>query len=88
MDKMGGEIRSELHVVLDLDATFAVNVKFVAKLFEGTTVETNDLDAQGGNHFTVQKDKSGGWYGMKLVNDEIKSYDSLSVDFTVRNERY
>jgi hypothetical protein len=54
--KVGGEVRSELHISLDLTPDLTVHVHFTAKLFEGTTTETDDLEEQMSKSFEVPKD--------------------------------
>lgn len=87
VDKVGGEVRSELHVTLDLDATLNVHVNFTARLFEGGTTETDELEMEKSNSFDVPRDSWGGWSGMKLVNNDTVD-DELHVNFTVWNEVY
>ena len=83
--RMGGEIRIELRFVIDLNMDRSVSTNINAKMYEGTSEDTNDLDD---NENTIgfrinERDSRSG--SMRLYNDEFAGGDISNIDFTITN---
>jgi hypothetical protein len=83
VQKMGGEIRVELKITAVWFATHAV-VTVDAKLFEGTSVNTNDLDASRIVNVNVNHGGSN-VVAFRLLNSEWNSPDKSDIRVTITN---
>ena len=83
--RMGGEIRIELRFVIDLQMDRSVSVNVNAKMYEGTSEDTDDLnDQENTNGFRVSKDQSRTG-NIRLYNDEFAGGDVSNISFTITN---
>ena len=55
-ETMGGEIRVELVLKIDWRIDLSIDIAWHAKLFEGTSEDTSDLDGERSGTFNVPKD--------------------------------
>jgi hypothetical protein len=83
--RMGGEVRIELRFVVDLNADRSANINVNAKMFEGTTEDTTDLnDEENTTGFRVAKDQSRSG-SLRLYNEEFAGGDISNISFTITN---
>jgi len=83
--RMGGEIRIELRVILDLNMDRSLTANLNAKMYEGTSEDTGDLDDEENcTGFLVGKDQARSGY-LRLYNDEFAGGDVSNIHFTITN---
>lgn len=83
--KMGGEIRIELRFSIDLNFDRSVSVNINAKMYEGSTESTNDLDDEE-NSTGILVNKDSTTVGeMHLYNDEFDGGDTSHILFDITN---
>ncbi len=85
VEKMGGEVRVELSLSFSYEPTGAVK-GYNAKLFEGTSEETGDLEDTKTGDFTVDKDKTVS-RTIHLVNTDVAGGDIADITLQVTNQR-
>src|SRR5690606_41582640 len=56
--KCGGEVRIELEITFKQNASGSISVKETAKLFEGASTNSTDLDGTASKAITVAKNES------------------------------
>ena len=83
--RMGGEIRIELRFIIDLEMDRSVKVNINAKMYEGTSEDTDDLeDEKNCTEFRVAKGKQRNG-SIRLYNDEFAGGDVSNIRFTITN---
>jgi len=82
--RVGGEVRAELDVHVSVRASLTAEVTGLARLFEGTSSDTNDLDGSRSFSFTVPPFKTVK-HLINLENGEAGSFDWAVYDFAIEN---
>ncbi|MBI5571768.1 MAG: hypothetical protein HY914_17630 [Desulfomonile tiedjei] len=83
--RMGGEIRIELRLQIDWQAGGAIQVTPIAKMFQGPTDSTNDLDdEENALPFIVPTDEQASGQ-IHLYNNEFWNGDTSVITFTAVN---
>jgi hypothetical protein len=86
VEKMGGEVRIELHLSVDWNLDLSVKVSYTVLLFEGTSEDTGDLDAQRSGEYIIPKDGTVADAIFK-ESDEFSSADSVNISITMTNSK-
>lgn len=82
---VGGEVRGELDLNVQLLGNEDIRVSGSIRLYEGTSETTDDLDGERSFSFIVKKGKTVS-YQKKVVNeDENDPEDYVRVTFTCKN---
>ncbi len=58
VERMGGEVRVELRVIMDWRLDNGVDIRWEHRFFEGASEDTDDLDGQADKNFTL----AAGWW--------------------------
>jgi hypothetical protein len=83
--RMGGEVRIELRLFIDLNLDRSINVNLNAKMYEGTSEDTGDLeDEQNTTGFRVGKDEARSG-NIRLYNNETDGGDVSNISFIITN---
>ena len=82
--RVGGEVRAELDVHVSVRPSLTAEVTGLAKLFEGTTSSTTDLDSSSSFSFEIPP---LGTETMTIIlrNPELDSDDSATFTFSIEN---
>lgn len=83
--QMGGEIRIEVRLYIDLNMDRSINVNLNAKMFEGSSEDTNDLDSEENfTGFRIGKDQTRSG-SIRLYNGGAGGGDVSNISFTITN---
>ena len=82
--RVGGEVRAELDVHVSVRPSLTAEVTGLAKLFEGTSSSTSDLDASGSFSFEIAPFTTEP-LTIILRNPELDSDDSATFAFSIEN---
>jgi hypothetical protein len=86
--RVGGEVRAELRVTLEyVPGTSELKVTHNTKLFEGTSEDTTDLDAEETANMTIARGTSN-TAAYSIENDEFLSDDRVDVNLRVENSPF
>jgi hypothetical protein len=85
-EKMGGEVRVELRLKFDWQLDASVEVWYEAKLYEGTSEETDDLEDTETGTVSVPKDRTVS-KTIHLVNTEFAGGDTADISLEITNNR-
>ena len=86
IEKMGGEVRVELRLKFDWKLNCSVDMWYEAKLYEGTSEETNDLEDTKAGTINIPKDANVP-LTIKLKNTEFDGGDTADITLNIRNLR-
>ena len=86
IDKVGGEIRGEVRLILDWKNDSSVDVKFNIKLYEGTSEDTTDLDGEESGILNIPKDTTGN-LSEEVWNTDEGSPDFIKLNMTIENKK-
>lgn len=82
--RMGGEIRIELQFEVDLNRDRSVTVTARAKMFEGYTESTDELEDTEETTIVVRKNNTGVG-SIRLYNDGLGAGDKSNINFAITN---
>ena len=83
--RWGGECRVELQLTAQVVQKDAVQITGTAKLFEGTSESTNDLEDTKQINFTIPKGGIPAHRQINLVSTEIGGGDHAEIRITLTN---
>lgn len=86
IEKMGGEVRVEVYLHFTYQADASVKVDYTAKLFEGASEETDDLEDLEQGSVTVGRDETIS-HTIKLVNEGFNGGDTAEISLQITNDR-
>lgn len=83
--RFGGEVRVELELTAQVVQNNAVQILGVAKLFEGTSEDTDDLEDQQQVNFTVPKGGVPARRQINLRNSGVGGGDHAEIKISLTN---
>jgi hypothetical protein len=86
IEKMGGEVRVELHLSVDWNLDLSVTVSHTVLLFEGSSEDTDDLDGQASGEDKVAKDATFTNI-IPVQNEGVGGGDMTIVTLTMTNAK-
>ncbi|MEQ1512188.1 MAG: hypothetical protein ABL934_05850 [Lysobacteraceae bacterium] len=87
VEKMGGEIRGALYYRMDWQPDSSIRLFCHLMLYEGTSEDTDDLDGERKQTFTIPKDAVNFEVRMKVTNTDEGDDDYVDLLLHVTNRR-
>lgn len=85
-ERMGGEVRVEVHLTFDWQLDASVDIAYTAHLYEGTSESTGDLEDTETGNISVGADDTES-HSIELVNTEFAGGDTADIGLQISNDR-
>jgi hypothetical protein len=86
IDTVGGEVRGEVRLTADWLNDSSVKLWYNIRLYEGTSVDTTDLDGEITNEVIVPRDTTEN-ISVTVMNTDENSPDFIKLDMRIENNR-
>lgn len=86
--KVGGEVRVELEISVQAQASGVVQLSGKAKLFEGDSEETDDLEEEVTVALNIPRGGSPATFNVELRNRGLGGGDSASIKIVATNSMF